>query len=280
MRGEMPRWGRALLVVSVPVVSVAWLAPLAWTIVAGLRPSAAVVGSFGGLSWRTFVPESVTFDNFSSVAAGPLGRAIVNSLIVAAATVALGLAVSALAAYALAAFRFRGRGLVFAAVVLAFMVPFEALAIPLADAARTVGLDNSYLGLILPGVGNGLAIFLLRQFFLDVPHELAEAASIDGAGPWRVLWHVYLPLTRPAMVGAGIIIFVFQWQAYLWPLLVTTDPSMDVGPVALARLFGQYGVDWGTLFAGAAVLCLVPAVILLAFQRTFAESVVGSAVKG
>ena len=276
----MPRWGRALLVVSVPVVSVAWLAPLAWTIVAGLRPSAAVVGSFRGLDWRTFVPESVTFDNFSSVAAGPLGRAIVNSLIVAAATVALGLAVSALAAYALAAFRFRGRGLVFAAVVLAFMVPFEALAIPLADAARTVGLDNSYLSLILPGVGNGLAIFLLRQFFLDVPHELAEAASIDGAGPWRVLWHVYLPLTRPAMVGAGIIIFVFQWQAYLWPLLVTTDPSMDVGPVALARLFGQYGVDWGTLFAGAAVLCLVPAAILLAFQRTFAESVVGSAVKG
>lgn len=280
MRFELPRWGRALLVVSVPVFSVVWLAPLAWTVTAGLRPSADVVGSFRRLGWRTFVPESVTADNFLSVAGGPLGRAIVNSLVVATATVALGLAVSALAAYALSAFRFRGRGLVFAATVLAFMVPFEALAIPLADAARTAGLENSYIGLILPGVGNGLAIFLLRQFFLDVPHEMAEAAAIDGAGPWRVLWHVYLPLTRPAMVGAGIIIFVFQWQAYLWPLLVTTDPSMDVGPVALARLFGQYGVDWGTLFAGAAVLCLVPAAILLAFQRTFAESVVGSAVKG
>ena len=125
-----------------------------------------------------------------------------------------------------------------------------------------------------------MAIFLLRQLYLDIPRELAEAAAIDGAGKWRVLWKIYVPLTWPAMVGAGIIIFVFQWQAYLWPLLVTTNPSMDVGSVALARLFGQYGVDWGMLFAGAAVLCLVPAIILLVFQRTFTESVVGSAIKG
>ena len=280
MHLELPRWGRVLLIALVPLVSVVWLAPLAWTVAAGLRPSDDLVRSFSGLGRHTFIPESVTVDNLASIAGGTLGRAIANSLIVSTATVVLGLAVSTLAAYALSAFRFRGRGLVLSAVVLTFMVPFEALAIPLADAARTAGLENTYLGLILPGVGNGLAIFLLRQFFLDVPRELAEAASVDGAGPWRVLWHVYMPLTWPAMVGAGIIIFVFQWQAYLWPLLVTTDPSMDVGSVALARLFGQYGVDWGMLFAGAAVLCLVPAVILLAFQRTFAESVVGSAVKG
>lgn len=280
MSYDLPRWGRVGLTVLVPVVAVMWLVPLAWIAAAALRPSADVVRSFRSLGWNTFIPQSVTSDNLVSIATGSLGRAIVNSLIVATATVALGLAVSVAAAYALTAFRFRGRGLVLASVVLAFMVPFEALAIPLADAARTVGLDNTYLGLILPGVGNGLAIFLLRQFFLDIPDALAEAASIDGAGPWRVLWHVYLPLTRPGMVGAGIIIFVFQWQAYLWPLLVTTDPSMDVGPVALARLFGQYGVDWGMLFAGAAALCLVPAIILLGFQRQFVESVAGSAVKG
>ena len=280
MRRELPRGTRVPLVVAVPVVSILWLAPLAWTIAAGLRPGTDVFRSFRSLNWRTFIPESVTLDNLTSIASSSLGRAIGNSLIVAGATVVVGLVISAMAAYALTAFRFRGRGLVFALIVLAFMVPFEALAIPLADTARTVGLDNSYIGLILPGVGNGLAIFLLRQFYLDIPHELAEAASIDGAGAWRVFWHVYLPLTRPAMVGAGIIIFVFQWQAYLLPLLLTTDPSMDVGSVALARLFGQYGVDWGMLFAGAAVLCLVPAIILLVFQRTFTESVVGSAVKG
>ncbi len=280
MRRELSRWGRVPLVVLVPVVSILWLAPLAWTVAAGLRPSEDVFRSFRSLSWRTFIPDSVTIDNLTSITGGTLGRAIGNSLIVAGATVVVGLVMSAMAAYALTAFRFRGRGVVFAVVVLAFMVPFEALAIPLADAARTVGLDNSYIGLILPGLGNGLAIFLLRQFYLDIPGELAEAASIDGAGAWRVFWHVYVPLTGPAMVGAGIIIFVFQWQAYLLPLLLTTNPSMDVGSVALARLFGQYGVDWGLLFAGAAVLCLVPAVILLAFQRTFTASIVGSAVKG
>lgn len=280
MHIDLPRRSRLPLVVTVPIVSILWLAPLAWTVTAGLRPGSDVYQSFRGLNWRTFIPESVTVANLASISSGTLGRAILNSLIVAGATVALGLALSTMAAYALCAFRFRGRTLVFAVVVLAFMVPFEALAIPLADAARSVGLENSYIGLILPGVGNGLAIFLLRQFYLDIPDELAEAAGIDGAGAWRVFWHVYLPLTRPATVGAAIIIFVFQWQAYLLPLLLTTDPSMDVGSVALARLFGQYGVDWGVLFAGAAVLCLVPAIILLVFQRTFAESVVGSAVKG
>ena len=280
MRLDMPRWGRMPLVVLVPVVSILWLAPLAWTVASGLRPGADVFRSFRGLSWRTFIPDAVTADNVAEIADGTLGRAIGNSLIVAGATVALGVLISAMAAYGLTAFRFRGRGFVFALIVLAFMVPFEALAIPLADSARSVGLDNSYIGLILPGVGNGLAIFLLRQFYLDIPVELAEAASIDGAGAWRIFRHVYLPLTGPAMVGAGIIIFVFQWQAYLLPLLITTDPSMDVGSVALARLFGQYGVDWGMLFAGAAILCLVPAIVLLVFQRTFTESVVGSAVKG
>ncbi len=280
MSRELPSWGRTLLAVMVAAVAVLWMVPLAWIVSAGLRPSDDVVGTFRSLGWQTFVPEPATLENLTSIATGSLGRAIINSLVVAGATVALGLAVSALAAYALTAYRFRGQGVVFGLIVLTFMVPFEALAIPLADAARTANLENTYLALILPGVGNGLAIFLLRQFYLDVPIELSEAAAIDGAGKLRVLWKVYVPLTWPAMVGAGIIIFVFQWQAYLWPLLVTTNPSMDVGAVALARLFGQYGVDWGPLFAGAAVLCLVPAAILLVFQRWFTESVAGSAVKG
>ena len=280
MSRKFPSWGRTLLTLMVPLVAVLWMVPLAWIVAAGLRPSDDVVGTFRSLGWQTFIPDPATLDNLTSIATGSLGRAIINSLVVAGATVALGLAVSALAAYALTAYRFRGQGVVFGLIVLTFMIPFEALAIPLADAARSANLENTYLGLILPGVGNGLAIFLLRQFYLDVPIELSEAAAIDGAGKLRVLWKVYVPLTWPAMVGAGIIIFVFQWQAYLWPLLVTTNPSMDVGAVALARLFGQYGVDWGPLFAGAAVLCLVPAVILLVFQRSFTESVAGSAVKG
>ena len=276
----IPSWGRVCLAVAVPLVAVLWMVPLAWIVSAGLRPSDDVVGSFRTLGWQTFIPDPATLENLAAIATGSLGRAIVNSLVVAGSTVALGLVVSAMAAYALTAYRFRGQGLVFGLIVLTFMVPFEALAITLADIARAANLQNTYVGLILPGVGNGLAIFLLRQFYLDIPVELSEAAAIDGAGKWRVLWKIYVPLTWPAMVGAGIIIFVFQWQAYLWPLLVTTNLSMDVGAVALARLFGQYGVDWGPLFAGAAVLCLVPAIILLVFQRSFTESVAGSAVKG
>jgi putative chitobiose transport system permease protein len=271
---------RILLGLLMALLALAWLAPLVWTVTSGLRPSAEIFAYTGNLGWRTFLPTAPTADNVHVVLAGPLGRAVANSVLVAVGTVVCGVVVSAMAAYGLTAFEFRGRGLVLGVIVLTFMVPFEALAIPLAAATRSAGLENTWVALILPGVGNGLAIFLLRQFFLEIPRELAEAAEVDGAGPWRVFRHVYLPLSMPALVGAGIVIFVFQWQAYLWPLLVTTDPSMDVGPVALARLFGQYGVDWGALFAAASLLCLVPAVILLVFQRSFVESITGSAVKG
>ena len=183
MRLDMPRRGRGPLAVLVPVFSILWLAPLAWTVASGLRPGNAVFRSFRGLDWRTFVPDSVTAENVAAIADGTLGRAIVNSLIVAGATVAVGVLMSAMAAYGLTAFRFRGRGFVFAVVVLAFMVPFEALAIPLADSARSVGLDNSYIGLILPGVGNGLAIFL-------------PLAVIAAAGAWFIATGVNRSVSR------------------------------------------------------------------------------------
>lgn len=280
MKLEMPRAARIALAATMPLLAVLWLTPLVWTVTSGLRPTEDVFRYAEPLQWRTFIPDAVTWANTAAIGTGPIGRAILNSLVVATLTVVFGTLISAMAAYALTAFRFRFRGFVLGAVVLAFIIPFEALAIPLAAVTRTAGLENTFIALVLPGLGNGLAIFLLRQFFLDIPGELAEAAALDGAGAWRVFRHVYLPLSRPALIGAGIILFVFQWQAYLWPLLVTSDPSMDVGSVALARLFGQYGVDWGALFAGASILCLVPAAILLIFQRSFVASVTGSAVKG
>jgi len=122
---------------------------------------------------------------------------------------------------------------------------------------------------------------MLRQFFLGVPTELSEAARIDGASWARIFWKVYVPLSVPALISAGLIIFLFQWQAYLWPLLVTTDRSMDVGSVAIARFFGQsYDADYGLIFAAAAVLSAVPAVLLLYFQRHFVTSAASSGLKG
>jgi multiple sugar transport system permease protein/putative chitobiose transport system permease protein len=129
-------------------------------------------------------------------------------------------------------------------------------------------------------VGNGFAVFLLRGFFLAIPTELSEAARIDGLGWWGVFWRIYLPLSRPALVGAGLILFVFQWQAYLWPLLIAPDASKRVAPVAIAQFAGEHGVDFGAIFAGAVVTATLPLLVLLFFQRYFTQSLSATGVKG
>jgi len=232
------------------------------------------------LSWRTFVPTSVDFGNYAHILSSPTVRAIVNSIVVTAITVVVGLVVNSMAAFALAALNVRGRQVIFAVVVLSFMIPFDAVAIPLSTLTRQAGLANSFVALVLPGLGNGLAIFLLRQFFLGIPSELVEAARLDGARTWTIYWQVYLPMSGGALTGAGLILFIFQWQAYIWPLLVVSDPSKDMGAVALGRLFGQYGVDWGVVFAAAVLLTIVPVLIILGFQRFLVNSVSQGAIKG
>jgi len=197
-----------------------------------------------------------------------------------AATVVLGIAISALAAFALAVVDFPGRKFVFAMVVLSFLVPFEAIAIPLSHTFSDWHLTNSIPALVLPGLGNGLAIFTLRQFFLGVPRELSEAAEMDGAGWWRIYWQIYLPLSRSALVGAGLILFLFQWQSFLWPVLVVDSDNMDLAPVTLAKNFGAFTSDYGRVFAEAVAISIIPAALLLIFQRFFVASLKTTGSKG
>ena len=156
---------------------------------------------------------------------------------------------------------------------------FEAIAIPLSRSFSDWGLTNTLIALILPGLGNGLAVFTLRQFFLGIPPSLSEAAHLDGASWFRVFWSVYLPLTRPALIGAGLILFLFQWQAYLWPILVTSRAELDLAPVAIAKAFGAFTTDYGRVFAETAILALIPAVVLLLLQRYFVTSVASTGSK-
>lgn len=271
---------RVWLFLALLIVSILTLAPLVWMAAASLRPSAEIFASMDPPGWSTFFPSHIDLSSLTAVLTGPLLRATVNSLIVTFVTVALGLVINSMAAFALSVLQVKGRAVVFTVVVLSFMVPFDAVAIPLAEITRSVGLDNTYLALILPGVGNGLAIFLLRQFFLGVPISLAEAARLDGANMWIVYRRIYLPLSSNAMIGAGLILFLFQWQAYMWPLLVTSDPTMDVGAISLARLFGQYGVDWGVVYGGATLLTIIPTLVVLYFQRQLIGSLATAGTKG
>jgi ABC-type glycerol-3-phosphate transport system permease component len=262
------------------VVALVFVLPLWWTVASALRPQDETFRTLSPVSLWTVIPREFTFSNFTRLGEGNFDLAMVNSLLVTVATLVLGLAICATAAFALAVLDFPGRTALFALMVVSFLIPFDAIAIPLTNIFREAGLQNSYLALILPGVGNGFAVFLLRGFFMGIPEDLSEAARLDGLGWWGIFWRIYLPLSRPALIGAGLILFVFQWQAYLWPLLIAPDASKRVAPVAIAQFASEHGVDFGAIFAGAVVTALIPLLVLLFFQRYFTQSVAGTGVKG
>jgi putative chitobiose transport system permease protein len=275
--GRRSRFGMVLLG---SVIAVLFVLPLWWAVASALRPQRETFATISPISLWTLLPRHFTLDNFGRLFSTGFGRTMVNSSVVTVGTLVGGLAICSAAAFALAVLHFPGRAVFFAVMVVSFLIPFDAIAIPLMSIFRGAGLDNSFLALILPGIGNGFAVFLLRGFFLGVPVELADAARVDGLGWWGVFWRIYLPLSKPALIGAGLILFVFQWQAYLWPLLIAPDPQMKVAPVAIAQFAGQQGVDFGAIFAGATMTALVPLLVLLFFQRYFTQSVSASGLKG
>lgn len=278
-RGRRRAGSRVWMAVLGGLIALLFVLPLWWTLASALRSQEETFRTLSPVSIWTLLPRGLTLENFVRLFEGGFGRAMLNSVIVTAVTLVLGLAICSTAAFALAVLDFPGRSVIFAVMVISFLIPFDAIAIPLASIFRSADLQNSYLGLILPGVGNGFAVFLLRGFFMGIPRELSEAARVDGLGWWGVFRRIYLPLSKPGLIGAGLILFVFQWQAYLWPLLIAPDPAMKVAPVAIAQFSGQYGVDFGRIFSGALMTAIVPLLVVLFFQRYFTQSLAASAGK-
>jgi putative chitobiose transport system permease protein len=271
---------RLVLLIVAVVVSLLFLLPAVWILIGSFRPNADLINSMSPASWALLIPSRLTIDNYVSLVVNDgFGTALLNSAVVCIASVALGLAVSASAAYPLAVYRFRGRNLIFAVIVISFMVPFEAIAIPLSEQFTDWGLGNSLIGLILPGIGNGLAIFNLRQYFLGIPASYREAMRIDGASEPRILVSLYLRMSGPALTNSALLIFLGQWAAYLWPLLLITDSSKQLAPVALALTFGEHGANYAENFAGAVILSIVPAISIFALQRFFGRLSIGSGEK-
>ena len=231
-------------------------------------------------------PSNITLHNYGQInAALSLGRALINSGVFTGGVLLATVVFGVLAGYALAQLRFRGRGLLFVMMLLLLMVPFQLLIIPLyVLIVRNYGLGNSYLGMIAPFAINSTAVFIFRQYFLQLPKELFDAARIDGANELRILTRIALPLVRPALLTAMLLTFIGPWNEYLWPFLITKQQSMQPLAVALANYMNtvQSTVSnpFGTILAGAFVLAVPAVVLLLAFQRYFVAPNIGSAVKG
>jgi ABC-type glycerol-3-phosphate transport system permease component len=209
-----------------------------------------------------------------------VGRALANSLMVAAIEVIGALIVCTLAAYALTRIRFRGRGIIFALILATFMLPVEAMVVPMYRVISGLGIQDTLWAVALPGVASVFGLFLLRQAFEQIPAELDEAARIDGAGHIRVFWSVILPNVRTALATLILIKFLFSWNAFLWPLVAIQTQENQVIQVAVAHSAApDYLPNWGLTFAGAAI-ATVPLVILFLFlQRYFVRGLATTGMK-
>jgi multiple sugar transport system permease protein len=249
-----------------------------------------IVGSFQAApdtSLGGIIPHSgLTFANYRQIDGRiNLVRSLVNSGIFTAGVILGTIVFGLLAGYALARLHFRGRGTVFAAMILVQVIPFQLLMIPLyVLIVRSYGLADNYLGIILPYAINTTAVFIFRQFFLQLPEELFSAAQIDGASEMRILRSIALPLVRPAVLTAILLTFIGPWNEFLWPFLVTKQADMQPLAVSLANYMSNVAAratnPFGAMFAGAVVLAAPAVALFVVFQRHFNNSDIGSGVKG
>ena len=269
--------------ISVFVIALVVISPLFMLFIASLKDDRFQILADMG-SFRAFWVDHPTFNNFREVGhfAGELafGRYLGNSLFILGSTVSLGLIINSMAGFILAWGSLPGRALILAVIIALYVIPQESIIMPLLIIVSRAGLSDTFTAQILPFVASPLYTFLFYQFFAQLPKELYEAASIDGASIFRTWWSIFMPLSLPALATVSILMGIETWNQYLWPILITqTDYARPIS-VAIATFFGQDSIYWDRAMA-ASVLMMIPILIFyLAFQRWFISSFVGSAVKG
>jgi multiple sugar transport system permease protein len=276
------RWtfGRIAGAVALMLGALVFLFPFYYMVVGSFRKHSDT--SFtGALPWGQF-----TFDNYKQIDSRvDLVGSLLNSAIFTGGVLLGTVVFGVLAGYALARLHFRGRGTLFAVMLLVQIVPFQLLIIPIyVMIVRTYGLADSYMGMIAPFLINSAAVFVFRQFFLQLPDDLFAAAALDGASELRILWSVALPLVRPALLTAILITFIGPWNEFLWPFLVTKDTSMQPLAVTLANYISNVANratnPFGAILAGAVVLAAPAVALFVVFQKRFTGSELSSGVKG
>lgn len=208
----------------------------------------------------------------------PVARMLMNSAIMALGISIGKIIISLLSAFAIVYFRFPGRRLVFWLIFLTLMLPVEVRIVPTYEVVAGFGMLNSYSGLIFPLIASATATFLFRQFFMTVPDELAEAARVDGARPMRFFVDILLPMSRTNIAALFVILFIYGWNQYLWPLLITTDPQMNTIVMGLKQMFpsGDDYADWPVILATSILAMIPPVLVVILMQKLFVRGLIDS----
>jgi len=269
------RWFGYLAMLAIAAVP---LFPLYWLVISALKTPA----EFARIP-PTWTPEAATWTPLTTALTEvPFGRAMVNSLVISAGCTGAVIVTSVLAGYVFAKHHFKGRDLLFWGIVLTMFLPPVVTLVPLYYLVKSMGLDDSYLGVMLPWFANAFGIFLMRQFVMDIPDELIEAARIDGAGEFRIVTRFVLPLLRPAVVTLGVFMFVYTWNNFLWPLSILKSEALYPVVLMLNRLM-SYTMSFNyqnVVLAGALVASVPTLIVFLIAQRVFVEGIATTGIKG
>jgi len=268
------RLGMIALYLLIVVGAAIMFFPFLWTVITSISPGSGLRVT------PQLIPENPSLGAYVQLFDRlPFGRVILNSLFLAVACTILQLVTSSLAAYAFSRLPFRGRSLLFAVYLATMMMPIQVLIVPLFIEMKSFGLLNTYVAVLLPSIGSAFGVFLLRQAMNSVPRDLDQAATIDGAGHFRIFSQIVLPLVKPALATLAVFSFLGSWNSFLWPLIVLRKPELRTLPVALSALQGQFTTQWDVVMAGS-VISIIPMVALYIFaQKYVIQGVAGSGLK-
>ncbi len=266
----------ALLYLLLVLLSLVFISPFVWLVLSSLKPSNEI---FSG----SLLPERVTFDNYINVFTyAPVGRWFLNTLLISSLSVVLVIFSSLVVAYGFARLRFRGRGVLFGVLLASYMLPGAVTLIPTFLIWNKLGLVGTFFPLFLGNLfGSSFYVFMLRQFFKNIPQDLMDAARLDGAGYFRILFGILVPLLKPALVAIGVFEFQAKWDDFLVPLIYLNNRSEFTLSLGLASFKADYDMDWGLLMA-ASVMMTIPMIILFfAAQKLFIQGLsASSGIKG
>jgi len=270
-------WQRLFLYLLLTLIALLIIVPMLWMLSTSFKPKSEFF--LPDIYW---IPRTFTWDNYQKLLNNPslpIGRWFFNSLMVSSVTTLLILIVDSLAGYAYARMEFRGKKIIFGFLLMTLFLPGVMFLIPNFLTISGLGLLNNYAGVILPGLAGVFGIFFMRQFFASLPHDLEEAAYIDGATRIQTFLYIALPLAKPALATLSIITFLASWNDFLWPLLILKDRIMLTLPPGLRTLQGAYTSEYGQMMAGAAITAIPVLILYVLLQRYIVESVQTSGLK-
>lgn len=272
-------WGNIGFYLGNTVIALIFLSPLLWMISSSLKPEAGIFKGLNSLS--TFVPTGASLSNYLEVFQRiDMWKFILNSLFYVFVIIVLDLLINSICGYALAKFEFRGKGVLLTLVISLMVFPAEAIMLPLYREVADLGWINEWAGLVVPFVAKCFSIYMFRQFFLDVPNDLLEAASIDGCGPVKTFFRVVMPISGTVYATVFILDFVAHWNDFMWPLLVVTGEEKRTIQLAIQTFFGSKPINYGPIMASLTISAIPMLIMFIFLQKYYVEGIASTGIKG